>query len=399
MRSLELNRSFLLYTRMNFEIAIIGGGLAGLTAALHSVQLGHSVILFEKKDYPQQKVCGEYLSNEVLPYWQSLGIDLSTLSVNKVTQFSVYPPSGKAIHSLLPLGGFGVTRYRLEAELAKLAVAKGVILKTNTTIQTVQPSPDGYQLTDKKGHQIECRLVLGAYGKKSNLDRLLERQHRDAPAPYLSVKHYLDADFPKGQVCLWNFPGGYCGGTLVEDGSLNLSYLIKESTLKKYGSIAAMEVATLHQNEHLRAILINSTPRLSKPLTISNITFAEKQLVEHGVIHLGDAAGMIFPLCGNGMAMAIHAAKIAVELSHQFLLDNINRTKLESAYTQQWNRHFRQRLAWGRRLQPFMEKTTWADTGAVFLRTFPALLPLIIKRTHGTALPALTPLTAAESSL
>ena len=51
----------------NQKIVIIGGGLAGLTAGIHLSKIGLSVQIFEKNDFPKHKVCGEYISNEVLP--------------------------------------------------------------------------------------------------------------------------------------------------------------------------------------------------------------------------------------------------------------------------------------------------------------------------------------------
>ena len=59
----------------SFDVIIIGGGLAGLTNAIHLSKSKQRVLLIEKNSYPKHKVCGEYISNEVLPYLNSLGID------------------------------------------------------------------------------------------------------------------------------------------------------------------------------------------------------------------------------------------------------------------------------------------------------------------------------------
>ena len=53
-----------------FDVLIIGGGLAGLCNAIHLSKFGTKVLLIEKNEYPKHKVCGEYISNEVLPYLQ-----------------------------------------------------------------------------------------------------------------------------------------------------------------------------------------------------------------------------------------------------------------------------------------------------------------------------------------
>lgn len=57
---------------MSFNVIIVGGGLAGLASATHLSKKGLSVLLIEKHEYPKHKVCGEYISNEVLPYLNAL---------------------------------------------------------------------------------------------------------------------------------------------------------------------------------------------------------------------------------------------------------------------------------------------------------------------------------------
>ena len=61
------------------EVLIIGGGLAGLTSAIHLTKMGCKVIVIEKNSYPKHKVCGEYISNEVLPYFKWLNFDIEAL--------------------------------------------------------------------------------------------------------------------------------------------------------------------------------------------------------------------------------------------------------------------------------------------------------------------------------
>jgi hypothetical protein len=63
----------------NLEIIIIGGGLAGLSAGIHLSKKGISVTIIEKNVFPKHKVCGEYISNEVLSYFDYLDIQLSEL--------------------------------------------------------------------------------------------------------------------------------------------------------------------------------------------------------------------------------------------------------------------------------------------------------------------------------
>ena len=51
-----------------YDVAIIGGGLAGLSLAIQCASQNVSVVLFEKETYPYHKVCGEYISLESQPF-------------------------------------------------------------------------------------------------------------------------------------------------------------------------------------------------------------------------------------------------------------------------------------------------------------------------------------------
>ena len=72
---------------LSFHVSIIGGGLAGLVSAIHLSKKGLKVLLIEKNEYPKHKVCGEYISNEVLPYFNSLGIHPINYGAKKSLKF------------------------------------------------------------------------------------------------------------------------------------------------------------------------------------------------------------------------------------------------------------------------------------------------------------------------
>ena len=109
----------------NSEIIIIGGGLAGLTAGIHLSKKGVSVVIIEKNDYPKHKVCGEYLSNEVLPYFEWLDLNLSSLNPVNINEIQLSTKKGSAIKTKLPLGGLGISRYELDFYLYKKALSNG----------------------------------------------------------------------------------------------------------------------------------------------------------------------------------------------------------------------------------------------------------------------------------
>ena len=98
---------------------------------------------------------------------------------------------------------------------------------------------------------------------------------------------------------------------------------------------------------------------------------------------IGDSAGMIAPLCGNGMSMALVGADIAATLVVKFLRREIDRAQLELHYQLAWNKQFARRLAAGRIIQSLFGKQWVTNTTVNVLRYFPGLVTRIIRQTHG----------------
>ena len=120
---------------------------------------------------------------------------------------------------------------------------------------------------------------------------------------FIGVKYHVKADFPNDVIALHNFEDGYCGISQIEDGKHCICYLTKASNLKKAGTIEKMEAEILSENPHLKKLFGSVTKLYNTPVTISQISFSKKQCVENNVLMLGDAGGMITPLCGNGMSI------------------------------------------------------------------------------------------------
>jgi flavin-dependent dehydrogenase len=137
------------------------------------------------------------------------------------------------------------------------------------------------------------------------------------------------------------------------------------------------------QNPHLKYILENSKPVFEKPLTISQICFEKKENVENHILMMGDTAGLIHPLCGNGMAMAVHSAKLASEQTTDFLSGKISRNEMEKNYSLNWNKNFKQRLIYGRILGSILEHSRLSEILTELITHLPFFLPVIIRKTHG----------------
>lgn len=371
---------------MNFDVIIIGGGLAGLCNALHLSRKGTKVLVIEKDEYPKHKVCGEYISNEVLPYLQSLGFNPFDFGAKAITELKLSTKGNKSIKAKLPLGGFGISRYCIDAELAKAAQKVGAKF-IHAKASNILFRDDYFEVSTQEGDIFKASLLIGAYGKRAKLDRDMKRAFILKKSPYLGVKAHYAGPFPENLVGLHNFEGGYCGVSKVENDHINICYLVSYQTFKKYKSLDDFQEKVLYRNKFLRETLSQSEIVFEKPLTISQVSFLEKAPVENHILMCGDSAGMIHPLAGNGMAMAIRSAQILSNLILEFRDGKIaSRQALEEGYQRHWDVEFGTRLKYGHLISRAFRMGLFSEMLMRALQLMPSLLPLIVRKTHGKAM-------------
>ncbi len=361
--------------------------MAGLAISILSARAGYKVILFEKEKYPFHRVCGEYISRESWDFLQGLGIDLMGLGVSQISKLEISSVSGKRLEQTLPLGGFGISRFLLDQELKTIAVKEGVVMKENTSIQDIQFDGKEFTTLGISGN-FRSRMAIGTYGKRGKPDIKWQRPFilakKNKLNNYIGVKYHIRTDFPTDLIALHIFPGGYCGIVKVEGDKFNCCYLTTAANLQRCGGdISKMEKEILSINPHLQKIFANAEKIIGQPVTISQISFDKKSQIEDHVILTGDTAGMITPLCGNGMSMALHGAKIAAEHIDLFLKGKISRDQMEKNYSNKWQKEFAGRLRMGRRIQRLFGNR-WLSNSLLNLGSlFPGISKEIIRRTHG----------------
>ena len=369
----------------DYDVVVIGGGLAGLSATIHLGLKSKKVLLLEKGNYPRHKVCGEYLSREILPYLYSLGINLD--DGPKINRLRLSNRQGRTIESDLPLGAVGISRLALDHRLYCRAREVGVQVIFDT-VTDISFSNETFTVTTVKNRTVTSDIVIGAFGKRSLVDKILKRSFMAQSNPWVAVKSHFQFDrHPEDLVGIHAFKGGYGGISKTESGTVNFCYLAHFDSFKLARNVEAFNREVVAENPFLNELLTHGKPLMSKPLTISQISFQKKEAVENHVLMCGDAAGLIHPLCGNGMAMAIHSAKIVANLVCQYLDEpEFKRADIEKAYRRQWTENFAKRLWWGRKLQYLLLNPGISDTLFYLFSGSHRLTRSVISKTHGKTL-------------
>ena len=370
-----------------YDVIIIGGGLAGLALAIQLSRKQHNVLVLEKENYPKHKVCGEYISMESKPFLQSLGIPIDDMHLPVVNKLQVTDTWGNEVNEPLPQGGFGISRYRLDAMLADLAREAGATLLTKAKADEIIFANDSFAV-HTRDNVYTAKLVCGTWGKRSNLDVKMHRsfiqEKNKALNNYVGIKYHIRYPWLTNHIGLHNFTNGYCGISPIEDEKVCLCYLTTAANLQNSDNdVRKLEREVLMKNQWLNRIFSNAEFLYDAPLAISQISFQKKEQVYDHVLLLGDAAGMITPLCGNGMSMALHSAKIAASLVDNFLRSRVTRHSMEQNYTNSWKKMFSKRITLGRIVQNNFGKD---HTTSFFLKAagyIPFLRKALIKGTAG----------------
>lgn len=363
-----------------YDVCIAGGGLAGLSLAILLAKEQFKVLLIEKKSYPYHKVCGEYISNESYNFLINLGIPLPDLNLPSIDQVTLTDIHQHVIKEKLTLGGFGISRFKLDNLLAKKAKELGVIILENTQCNNYIKQEEEYEINTSSGKFSSIMLVAG-FGRYAFGNFYKPRKQKEN---WVGVKYHIQYEHTKNEIALHTFNNGYCGISEIENNISCLCYLVKASLLKSYNnSIRELEVHELFKNNFLKEIFTDATFLYDKPLAISNITFEPKRPVDDGVFYIGDSAGSIAPLTGNGMSNAMRSAHLLSIPLIQFLKGELDRNELENRYVKTWNKSFKLRIHKGKFIQYFFCQTQLTVLFIKLLSLMPNLKKLIIKKTHG----------------
>ena len=363
-----------------YDVVIAGAGLAGLTSALHLRKQGWKVLCVERDAFPRHKVCGEYVSNEVRDYLAFLGFNPKEYGSVDVQHFRMYGQSGKSLSHSLEMGGFGLSRYTMDYALFTIAQREGVDFMQDEVVEV--KAVENYEVKTLSGVVIGCKLFISAAGKRSKIDKALSRAFMQNRTHWMGVKAHYKGEWNSEEVALYQFDGGYCGISRVEDGRVNVCYLVRTDEFKKYGDFDEFENKVICANPAFN-MAIDQLERVMERKVISQIYFGKKEKGSQQASYLGDAAGMIYPLAGNGMAMAIHSSKLFCHFADEFLRGKKTRMEMNASYAKKWDMVFQARITRSRLIQSLMSQKVLSKLAMNTLPYFPWILSRIIEGTHG----------------
>jgi flavin-dependent dehydrogenase len=338
-----------------FDAVVVGAGPAGSAAATVLARAGRRVALIEKDGFPRSKVCGEFLSAEALPLLDRLGVReaVESLGPERIERGSIHPARGRPVAFVLPAPALGISRLRLDELLARRARESGACVRFGARVLSIDRESSGQfriSVAHARGEsEILAQAAVGAWGRWDSLDRSLERGFLARRGRFFAWSRDFGGDTRSlaGRVCLYIFPGGYCGLSRVEGGSVNLAGVVSEKALKRAGP--GWEGVCRHArnaNASLDADLSALDPGPIGFLGTGPVYFTAKPPVEGGILMAGDAAGVLDPFSGQGQTTALASGILAGEAIESVLSGARAPNEVERAYDELWKERFGRRFAW-----------------------------------------------------
>ena len=299
------------------DLAIVGGGPAGATAAIIAARSGARVLLLERGRFPRHKVCGEFVSAESLGLLRTLlGSKHESLLTDAISipQARVFL-DGRSVETPVEPPAASIARLDLDAALWDVAAESGVTTRSQTTVQGISGSGPFRIATSQES--LDARAIINATGRWSNLTKP-PASNGTSTQKWLGVKGHFAEVSPHASVDLYFFEGGYCGVQPVEmrgahfaSGRVNACAMVRSD-------VASNLQEVFERHPALKARSAFWEP-LSEPVSTSPLIFRDPEPERDNILLAGDAAGFVDPFVGDGISLALRSGALAAESLAAFL--------------------------------------------------------------------------------
>jgi flavin-dependent dehydrogenase len=358
---------------VQFDLAIIGAGPAGTSAAITAARLGSRVLLLEARDFPRHKVCGEFVSAEALDVLAGLLSDLpstrplfdNAIAIDRTRLFL----GTRVVEAPVVPPGLSITRYDLDANLWQVAQDAGVETRENCEVLAV--NGDGpYRLQTASGEFTAAALIVAA-GRWSQFTSDLTVP---AGPKWIGLKAHFQERNPERSSDLYFFWNGYCGVQPIASHVVNVSAMVRSDA-----ATSLPQVFALHPRLRRRAAAWKAA---TQSVSTSPLIYRPPQPVRGNILFAGDAAAFIDPFVGDGISIALRSGRVAGQCASRFLGGETTLTESAERYGREYSRQFAPLLSAAARVRSLMSLPEFAKPAVFELLRFPGVMPFVIRKTR-----------------
>jgi geranylgeranyl reductase family protein len=303
------------------DVVVVGAGPGGIAAAITASRCGNSVVCVDKATFPRDKTCGDGLTAEALRALETLGLsygEFAAIDAAIVHETVIVSPSGRQVTLPLPTDGLHaavIARRDLDAALVALARRRGVDVREQCAAEKLAVHDDEIEVVAGDGTRLQARHVVAADGHWSNVRRAIEPDApRDLGEWHAARQYFADVDDDR----LWvlferDLLPGYAWVFPLPGGGANVGYGVLRSdgrTGRELKDLWPELLARPSVRDILGPRAAPTEPVRAWPIPTR---YDPGRLANGRVLFVGDAAGVVDPLTGEGIAQAIESGALAAE--------------------------------------------------------------------------------------
>lgn len=316
---------------LDYELAVIGGGPAGASAAIVAARAGVRVLLAERGHLPRHKVCGEFVSPEAREHLAGLLGSAEILHRAPQVSYARIFLDDEVREAPVSPPAASITRYDLDLALWRAAIVAGADARQQFPVTAVQGNGP-FTLTTPAG-EVRARAVIDATGRWSNFSAdSRESNSVAARERWLGIKAHFAESEPANSVDLYFFAGGYCGVQPIAANAINVCALVRAEAARNLHQVLARSRALWKRSR--------AWEPLTEMVTTSPIFFHDPIPWRDGVLCAGDAAGFIDPFVGDGISLALQSGALAADAVVRCFREQSSLAVAAEAYAQEYRRRF-----------------------------------------------------------
>ena len=356
-----------------FDLAIVGGGPAGTAAAITAARIGARVVLFDARDYPRHKVCGEFVSAESLDLLagllrgttraESVCRDAPVLSRTRLLL------GERVVEAELSPPAVSISRYELDALLWEAVQLVGV--EAHANCEVLAHNGDGPFAAQTSSGNFSAAAVIVAAGRWSQFtaDRTLP------PGPkWIGIKAHFHEPDAIASTDLYFFENGYCGVQPVAVNVVNACAMVRSDRATTLEGVFALNPSLEKRAAAWRPLM--------QPITTAPLIYRDPQPVRGNLVFAGDAAAFIDPFVGDGISIALRSGRLAAECMSEFLLGRNSLVSAVAAYQREYEREFAPLISAASRVRSLFSLPAFAKPAIFELLRLPGLIPFVIRKTR-----------------
>jgi len=356
-----------------FDLVIVGAGPAGTSAAITAARLGARVGLFEAKDFPRHKVCGEFVSGESLDLLRELLKDVPAAhrtfaNAPRIGQLRLLLHN-REIEAPIAPSGLSISRYDFDDLLWQAARLAGAAVYPNCEL--VGSEGDGPFTLCTPSARFASRALIVAAGRWSQFT-----PNRTIPTgpKWIGIKAHFHESWTRPRSDLYFFAQGYCGMQPVARNVVNACALVRSDR-----ATSLDEVFRLHPKLAQRAAGLQP---LTQPITTAPLVYLAPQPTRGNALFVGDAAAFIDPFAGDGISLALRSGRVAAQCLSAFLTGRSGLSEAATQYQHEYLRQFAPLFSAAAWVRSLLALPPLAQSAIFELFRLPGVLPLVIRKTR-----------------